>query len=126
MPLEVPFSSSIVLVVVVVVVVDIVYVVVSRGQLLSRYPSPRHLQPSCRKIRSRQNAERSIYAALSFSTVFIWHFGARFPRPHMCCARAPFAPRFSVGVITFVFVLTLHRRTENLQNTWEIELAQTE
>lgn len=123
MPLEVPFRPSIVLIAVVVIVVNIVYVVVSRGRLLSLpFVDPRRVEKSARGktqgcsvyIRSadffhgfRQSLRRSF-----FQTALVC--------AHVLCTRVA-AALSSAGVITFVFPLTLHRQTESRQNTWKIK-----
>lgn len=133
MPLEVPFSPSIVLVVVVVDVVNVVYVVVSLAtdpSLLPSFASP--LRPSRREICSRQNAFyiRSAEFFHDFHPALWRSFSqtARvYLRTHVVHAhRRYLLPSFSSssgGVITFVFVLILHHRMGKPHNTWKIKPA---
>lgn len=126
MPLEVLFSPSIVL-----VAVDVVYVVVSHGRPRSlSFPADHLFNPPAGKS-ARGKTQGILYTIEpSFSTVFIWHFAACFPRPHayayIYCTRAPlFLLSSSVRVIMFVFVLTLHRceRKTFKRSAWKIKSA---
>jgi len=120
MPLEVPFSPSIVLAVV--VVVDIVYVV-SRGRSLSLYPpptSPRLENPLTAKCRTFYIRDVEFFHGFRLALRRSFSQTARVCA-HVLYTRAMAAALSSVGVITFAFLLTLHHRTESHQNTWEIK-----
>lgn len=120
MPLEVPFSPSIVLAVVVVVVdIDIVYVVVSLAANPSHYPpptSPRLENPLTAKRRTFYIRDVEFFHGFRLALRRSFSQTARVCA-HVLYTRATAAAFSSVGVITFAFLLTLHHRTESHQNT---------
>lgn len=128
MPFEVPFSSSIVLTIIViaVVVVDIVYVVASLAANLSHY-SPFNLFGLENPLAAKRRAFyiRNVEFFHDFRLVLRCSFSqtARMYAHVLCTHATAAAALSSVKVITFVFLLTLHRRTGSHQNIWEIKSA---